>query len=163
MRDCWRPRMRQSVGSLAADFEHELVHLREQLCWETSECAAARFQDIATRHFRHRAHTHHLITPRERAAGAGISIGHKVSFEFEGRRLVGRVHRVTKRVSVLVEDGAGFHCGHSIRGTRARELDRPQVELHLLRSQLRVGNDVRHACYRYGKGPLARIFSETRY
>jgi hypothetical protein len=103
------------LDALQRIFEHELVHLAEQLCWETSECTAARFQDIAARHFRHRTHTHHLITPRERAAGAGISIGHKVSFEFEGRRLVGRVNRVTKRVSVLVEDVNGQKYSNGLR------------------------------------------------
>ena len=103
------------LEALQRIFEHELVHLTEQLCWETSECAAARFQDIAARHFRHRAHTHHLITPRERAADVGISIGHRVSFEFEGRRLVGRVNRVTKRVSVLVEDTSGSKYSNGMR------------------------------------------------
>jgi hypothetical protein len=103
------------LEALQRIFEHELVHLTEQLCWETSECAATRFQDIAARYFRHRAHTHDLITPRERAADVGISIGQKVSFEFEGRRLVGRVNRVTKRVSVLVEDMSGTKYSNGLR------------------------------------------------
>ena len=32
-------------------FEHEAVHLIELLCWQTSNCAEPRFQDIARRHF----------------------------------------------------------------------------------------------------------------
>jgi hypothetical protein len=103
------------LEALQRIFEHELVHLAEQLCWQTSECAADRFQDIAARHFRHCAHTHQLITPRERAADAGISIGHRVSFEFEGQRLVGRVNRVTRRVSVLVEDTSGEKYSNGMR------------------------------------------------
>jgi hypothetical protein len=45
------------------------------LCWKTSDCTAARFQEIAARHFLHRAHTHQLITRQERAADAGIRAG----------------------------------------------------------------------------------------
>jgi hypothetical protein len=88
-------------------FEHELIHLVEQLCWENSNCSAARFQDIARRHFQHESHTHQLVTWRERAVKSGIVPGGRVSFEFEGRRLAGRVNRITKRATVLVEDPAG--------------------------------------------------------
>ena len=88
-------------------FEHELVHLVEQLCWQTSNCAAARFQGIARRLFLHQAHTHELITRRERAADSGIRLGSFVTFEFEGKRLRGRVNRITKRATVLVEDAEG--------------------------------------------------------
>ena len=88
-------------------FEHEIVHLAEQLCWQTSDCAAARFQDIARRFFLHRAHTHNLVTRRELAANSGIRVGSRVTFAFEGRKLSGRVNRITKRVTVLVEDAEG--------------------------------------------------------
>ena len=56
------------LEALQRIFEHELVHLGEQLCWGASDCSAARFQEIAGRLFLHRAHTHNLITRRERAA-----------------------------------------------------------------------------------------------
>jgi len=88
--------------------EHELVHLGEQLCWETSDCARARFQDIAGRLFGHRAHTHSLITRKERAAESGIRPGSRVTFTFGGKRLTGLVNRITKRATVLVEDPAGM-------------------------------------------------------
>jgi hypothetical protein len=88
-------------------FEHETVHLIEHLCWQQSNCAAERFQDIARRHFLHRAHTHKLITRRERAAQSGIRIGSRVTFLFEGHPLAGRVNRLTKRATVLVEDPEG--------------------------------------------------------
>jgi hypothetical protein len=42
-------------------FEPELVHLIENLCWFESNCSASRFQDITSRLFGHRAHTHELI------------------------------------------------------------------------------------------------------
>ena len=95
------------LDALQRIFEHELIHLTEHLCWESSNCAAARFQEIAARIFLHRAHTHDLITRRELAAESGIRRGSPVSFEFEGRRLSGRVIRITKRATVLVEDAQG--------------------------------------------------------
>jgi hypothetical protein len=77
-------------------FEHELVHLAEQLCWGNSNCAAERFQAIAARFFLHQVHTHNLITRRERAEELGIRIGSLVTFNYEGRQLMGRVNRITK-------------------------------------------------------------------
>src|SRR5262249_18023330 len=50
------------LEALQRIFEHELVHLAEQLCWDHSNCAVARFQDIARRLFLHRTHTHNLVT-----------------------------------------------------------------------------------------------------
>jgi len=87
--------------------EHEMLHLAEYLCWNTSDCSAARFQDIARRLFLHRSHTHQLVTRRELAARAGIRVGSKVSFLVEGRRLSGRVNRITRRATVLVPDPNG--------------------------------------------------------
>lgn len=95
------------LEALQRIFEHEMVHLAEQLCWGNSNCSAPRFQDIARRFFLHRAHTHALMTRRERAAEAGIRIGSLVAFRFEGRELTGRVNRITKRATVLVADAAG--------------------------------------------------------
>ncbi len=103
-------------GSASTDLrEHELVHLAEQLCWSHSDCTAERFQGIAGRFFLHRAHTHDLITNRERAAASGIRVGSHVTFTFEGRRLVGRVNRITKRATMLVEDPAGLKYSDGLR------------------------------------------------
>ena len=109
-RDC-----ENRLEALQRIFEHELVHLIELLCWETSNCRAERFQDIARRLFLHQAHTHRLITRRERAAESGIRPGSLVSFEFEGLRLRGRVNRVTKRATVLVEDQSGQKYSDGVR------------------------------------------------
>ncbi|HEY2381018.1 MAG TPA: SprT-like family protein [Terriglobia bacterium] len=95
------------LEALQRIFEHEIVHLIEQLCWVDSDCAGPRFQTIAGRHFLHREHTHRLITRNERAASAGIRTGALVEFPFEGRRLEGRVNRITKRATILVEDALG--------------------------------------------------------
>jgi len=103
------------LEALQRIFEHEMVHLIEQLCWDSSDCAAARFQDIAKRFFLHRAHTHDLVTRRERAAEWGIRLGSWVTFEFEGRRLKGRVNRITKRATVLVEGAEGQQYSDGLR------------------------------------------------
>lgn len=105
------------LEALQRIFEHELIHLIEHLCWETSNCARLRFQEIAARLFLHREHTHNLLTRREMAAKSGIRRGSEVSFEFEGRRLSGRVARITKRATVLVEDptGARYTDGKNYR------------------------------------------------
>lgn len=96
------------LDALMHIFEHELVHLIEFLCWGVSDCSGSRFQNIATRHFMHRTHTHELITWKERALNSGIRRGARVAFDFEGRRLHGRVSRITKRATVLVEDPQGL-------------------------------------------------------
>ena len=95
------------LEALQRIFEHEIVHLVELLCWGQSDCKGERFQDIAHRFFRHRAHTHNLVTRHERALDSGIRIGSRVNFAFEGRPLAGRVNRITKRATVLVEDPEG--------------------------------------------------------
>jgi len=109
-RDC-----ENRLEALQRIFEHELVHLVEQLCWENSDCAAPRFQEIAGRFFLHEAHTHDLVTRRERAAASGIRPGSRVTFVFEGRRLTGRVNRITKRVTVLVEHPEGQKYSDGLR------------------------------------------------
>jgi len=98
---------RHRLDALQRLFEHELIHLAEWLCWDESHCGRKRFQDIAARLFLHRAHTHRLITRSERAAAMGISVGTRVTFRYRGKRLQGRVNRVTKRATVLVEDPEG--------------------------------------------------------
>lgn len=95
------------LDALQRIVEHELVHLIEYLCWGASDCSKERFQQIARAQFLHEAHTHQLITRRERAANAGIRPGHPVTFTFEGRSYAGIVNRITKRATVLVEDPTG--------------------------------------------------------
>jgi hypothetical protein len=120
------------LEALQRIFEHELVHLTENLCWERSDCSAARFQDIARRLFLHRAHTHNLVTRRERAAQSGIRLGTRVTFTFEGRQLTGKVNRITKRATVLVEDAAGLKYSD---GRRYKTFYVPIAQLHPAESQ----------------------------
>lgn len=95
---------RNRLEALQRILEHELVHLAEWLCWSESHCGRSRFQGIAKRLFLHRAHTHQLITRSERAARDGIVVGSRVTFDVHGEALAGRVNRITKRATVLVED-----------------------------------------------------------
>ena len=109
---------RHRLDALQRLFEHELVHLAEWLCWDESHCGRKRFQDIAARLFLHRAHTHQLITRTERATVLGISVGTRVTFRYRGKRLQGRVNRVTKRATVLVEDAEGTRWSDGRRYVR---------------------------------------------
>jgi len=85
------------LEALQRILDHEMVHLVEQLCWESSDCATARFQGIAKRFFLHRAHTHDLVTRRERAAESGIRVGSWVTFALEDTRLNSAVSLQEKR------------------------------------------------------------------
>jgi hypothetical protein len=99
---------RDRLQALQRILEHEMVHLVEMLIWDQSSCSAPRFQSIANRFLGHTEHTHTLITPRERALTKyGIKAGDRVSFRLDGEHYMGTVNRITKRATVLVEDGQG--------------------------------------------------------
>lgn len=99
---------RDRLTALQRVFEHELIHLAEMLVWNESSCSGRRFQSIAERLFGHSEHTHRLITPREKAITQfGIRPGDRVAFRLDGQHHVGRVNRITKRATVLVEDARG--------------------------------------------------------
>ena len=123
---------RHRLDALQRLFEHELVHLAEWLCWDESHCGRERFQGIAARLFRHRAHTHQLMTRSERAAKLGITVGARVTFRYQEQWLEGRVNRITKRATVLVEDPMGERWSD---GRRYARYYVPLAELRL------AGND----------------------
>ena len=75
--------------------------------------------------FQHHAHTHSMVTRRERAAEWGIGPGVRVTFECEGRRLMGVVNRITKRATVLVEDPTGRRYSANYLGTYCYETTVP--------------------------------------
>ena len=88
--------------------EHELVHLVEMLIWNDGNCSEPRFQSIAYRYFRHTDYRHDLITQRERALlKFNIRVGDFVHFRHRGQILLGRVNRITRRATVLVESPQG--------------------------------------------------------
>jgi uncharacterized protein (DUF433 family) len=88
--------------------EHEMIHLLELLVWRDSSCSRERFQRLASNVFAHAASKHQLVTQYEIAHQEyGIKVGDRVTFVFEGVRRTGVVNRITKRVTVLVEDPRG--------------------------------------------------------
>lgn len=100
--------VRDRLEALQRVFEHELLHLAEFLVWGRSSCAEANFHGLSRRIFGHSGVRHDLVTPRETAAATfGIRVGDRVSFEHEGVRRLGRVNRITKRATVLVEQPGG--------------------------------------------------------
>lgn len=99
---------RDRLEALQRIFEHELLHLAEFLGWGRSNCRAGNFHALSRRIFAHEGAYHDLVTPREEAGVAfGIHVGDAVSFELDGVRHLGRVNRITRRATVLVEDAQG--------------------------------------------------------
>ena len=100
------------LESLQRIFEHELLHLAEFLGWGRSNCQAANFHALSKRIFAHQATFHDLITPHEQArATFNIDVGDYVTFKVDGTQYRGRVNRITRRASVLVENANGdLYC-----------------------------------------------------
>ncbi len=99
---------RDRLDALLRIFEHELVHLIELLTAGASSCRAEPFQELALGLFGHTDVTHRLETPPQRALRTyDLRVGDRVSFVFQGIRRKGRINRITKRATVLVEDPCG--------------------------------------------------------
>ncbi len=99
---------RDRLEALQRIFEHELLHLAEFLGWGRSNCRAENFHALSRRIFAHEGAYHDLVTPREQAGVTfGIVVSDMVGFEYEGVRHVGRVNRITRRATILVEDPGG--------------------------------------------------------
>ena len=108
-------RCRDRLEAMQRVCEHELVHLLEMFLWNDSSCTGPRFQGVAHRFFGHTEHQHDLITQSERAArNFDIRVGSVVRFSRDGHLITGWVNRITRRATVLVEDGRGerFTDGH---------------------------------------------------
>lgn len=96
------------LAALMRIFEHELIHLCEFLVWGESHCSRARFAGLVGGFFGHSEATHRLVTPREKAfVEHGVRVGARVRFDVGRREIEGIVSRITRRVTVLVEDPAG--------------------------------------------------------
>ncbi len=101
-------RCRDRLEAMQRIAEHEFVHLIEMLIWNDGNCSEARFQSIARRYFGHTDYQHDLITQKERAARKfNIRVGDHVRFGYDGRYLQGRVNRITRRATILVENDSG--------------------------------------------------------
>jgi hypothetical protein len=96
------------LEALQRIFEHELLHLAEYLAWGTSSCAQGLFHRLSRAIFGHEGVTHDLVTPKEIAALThGIKVGDMVTFSHQGENHMGRVNRITKRATILVESATG--------------------------------------------------------
>ena len=99
---------RDRLDALQRIFEHELIHLAEFLATGSSSCSAAPFQAVARSMFGHLKAVHDLVTPRELAeATHALRVGDLASFEHDGLRRIGRINRITRRATVLVESPNG--------------------------------------------------------
>jgi hypothetical protein len=99
---------RDRLEALQRIFEHELLHLAEFLGWGRSSCSAENFHFLSRRIFAHEGVSHDLVTPREQAAVAfDVRVGDQVRFELDGQVYRGRVNRITRRATVLVESLRG--------------------------------------------------------
>jgi hypothetical protein len=96
------------LEALQRIFEHELLHLSEFLGWGRSSCSAENFHALSRRIFAHEGVSHDLVTPREQAAVAfDVRVGDPVSFQLDGITYHGRVNRITRRATVLIESPRG--------------------------------------------------------
>jgi hypothetical protein len=99
---------RDRLEALQRIFEHELLHLAEFLAWGDSSCTQTNFHRLSQQIFGHAGVAHNLVTPHEVAAKTyEVGPGDRVSFVHEGVRLLGRINRITRRATVLVEDPDG--------------------------------------------------------
>ncbi len=93
------------IEALQRIFEHELIHLLELLIEGDSSCSSDSFKILAKQIFLHTGNKHELITQEERAfLKFSIKVGDKVSFEYNTKKYIGIVDRITKRATVLVKD-----------------------------------------------------------
>ncbi|GAB6167217.1 hypothetical protein JCM19992_32170 [Thermostilla marina] len=107
---------RNRMDALQCIVEHELIHLVEGVLYGNTSCSRPRFQDMARRIFGHTTNCHMLVTPAVRAYRKfGVRPGQMVAFEWEGRRLVGLVNRITRRATVLVENPRGARYSNGKR------------------------------------------------
>ena len=99
---------RDRLEALQRIFEHELIHLAEFLAWGKSSCSAAQYRDLSGRIFGHAGVHHDLVTAREIAAEQhGVRVGDLVQFYLDHQQVIGRVNRITKRATILVDDPSG--------------------------------------------------------
>jgi hypothetical protein len=124
------------LEALQRILEHEIIHLVESLAWGKTSCRGQRFKDLAASIFGHTGAFHTLVTPVEHAAARhGVRPGGVVEFDFDGRRLAGRISRIHRRATVLVEDADGELY------TDGKKYHKYYVPLDVLRPVSAAGSD----------------------
>lgn len=113
-------RCKNRLECLLRIVEHELVHLmfcckslvsalgvRKEEAHNIESSHGAVFQQAVRNLFGHTHWQHELTTTDERAfLTKGIEVGAMVKFRWQSEALIGKVNRVQKRVTVLVQDKA---------------------------------------------------------
>lgn len=108
-------------------FEHELCHALETALFGSTG-HSARFLALAKGLFGHTDVHHALPTRRAEAAEAGLSVGSRVCFSYEGRTLSGVLSYVGKTATVMVPASRGPY-----RDRSGRRYAKYRVPLPLLR------------------------------
>ncbi len=93
--------------------EHELCHVLDFLLYKKPEGHGPRFHALVSGLFGHIKHTHDLPTRAQAAAEQGVGVGQWVRFAYQDGELMGRVTRVGKTATVMVQDDAGAWCDNA--------------------------------------------------
>lgn len=107
-------------------FEHELCHALETALFGSTG-HSKRFLTLANGLFGHTQARHSLPTRRQEAAENGLTVGMKVHFPYEGKRLTGMVSYVGKSATVMVPSLKGPY-----RDKLGRRYTKYRVPLELL-------------------------------
>ena len=93
-------------------FEHELCHALETALYGSTG-HSARFLTLACGLFGHTDVHHALPTRRAEAAEAGLTVGSRVCFSYEGQALAGILSYVGKTATVMVPSPRGLYRDRS--------------------------------------------------
>lgn len=106
-----------ALEALQLVLEHELCHAIEFIYFHQSSCKRARFKTLANNLFGHTSSYHQLPTNRELVSEKlDINVGDEIAFYFEEKELIGRIHAINKRATVMVKDAKGNYKDN--RGNR---------------------------------------------
>lgn len=120
---------KDSLHALQLVFEHELCHLIEMHCFQSSSCRKERFKTIAQNIFGHTESYHHLPTNKEIAAAEyDLKIGDQVRFTHEGKKYTGFINNINVRATVMVSGKNG-----SYQDNKGNRYNKWYIPLNLLR------------------------------
>lgn len=96
------------LHSLMLVLEHEICHVIEFLICKKSSCKKEPFKKLIFNLFGQSESTHKLVTSREASfAEYGLVIGNKVTFEFQGKQIIGIINNINKRATVMSQNNKG--------------------------------------------------------
>ncbi|MDF2676935.1 MAG: hypothetical protein K0Q97_1249 [Bacillota bacterium] len=99
---------KSKLHSLMLVFEHEICHVIEFLICKKSSCKKEPFKKLIFNLFGQNESTHKLVTSREASfAEYGLVVGNKVTFEFQGKQIIGIINNINKRATVMSQNNKG--------------------------------------------------------